>query len=163
MGGDHTSRLRALSMAREAHKGQLDKAGRDYFRFHLIKVARVVVGRGGSNEAVVVAILHDILEDTDVTYRQLVLAFGEVVADAVDDLTRREWETYAGYIERVADVGGLAKEVKIADIIDHLEDVSHIPGSLIERYVTAAVKLGVAEEVLMSGVEGDLFGGLTSV
>ena len=160
---DHTDRLRALGMARAAHKGQVDKAGRDYFRFHLLKVAKLVKERGGSEAAIITAILHDIVEDTDITLVDVLVGFGLDVSDAVDALTRREDETYYDYIDRVVDAGGIAREVKIADVIDHLEDVSHIPGSLIERYVTAAVKLGIAEEVLMSGVEGDLFGGLTSV
>lgn len=147
---DHTGRLRALSMAREAHKGQVDKAGRDYFRFHLIKVAKIVKERGGSDDAVTVAILHDILEDTDVTYRKLALQFGMVITDAVYELTKQPSEKYFQYIDRVVEKGGITVEVKIADTIDHLDDVSHISGSLIERYVKAAIKLGIGEEITMT-------------
>jgi len=141
-------------MAREAHKGQVDKAGKDYFRFHLLKVAKLVRERGGSEDAVIVAILHDILEDTEVTYRKLLLQFGTVIADAVWVLTKLPSEKYFQYIDRVVHVGGLAKEVKIADTIDHLDDTSHISGSLIERYVKAAMKLGIGEEVTMTDLGG---------
>ena len=73
----------ALSIAREAHKGQKDKAGEDYI-FHPVTVALLCDGA----KAKAVALLHDTIEDTDVTYEEIKEALGEEIADAVKLLTQ---------------------------------------------------------------------------
>lgn len=102
-----------VSIAREAHAGQLDKMGRDYFDAHLTPIA------GGaklfSEQAEAAAWLHDVLEDTDVTADQL-LSLGvppEVVA-AVQSVTRRSTESYEQLIERSAS-HSVGKLVKLVD------------------------------------------------
>lgn len=88
-----------------------------------------------SVEAKTVAWLHDMVEDTDVTLKEIRAAFGAKIAAAVDALTRRKGETYFSYVER-AGTDALAREVKVADIEDHLER-GGIPSSLLKRYTKA--------------------------
>ncbi len=112
----------AERFARRAHRGQKDRAGRPYIH-HVRRVAEAAGVRGLGEEAVSVAWLHDVLEDTDTAAADLVEAgFGTRIAETVRLLTRdRDTETYAQYIDRVVSSGNLvAKTVKAADISDHL-------------------------------------------
>jgi (p)ppGpp synthase/HD superfamily hydrolase len=59
----------ARELARRAHRGQQDKAGRDYFEGHLVPIASAAKLFGP--DAVAAAWLHDVLEDTDVTIEDL--------------------------------------------------------------------------------------------
>ena len=86
----------AIKFAFEAHSGQVDKCGIPYV-VHLIVVANEQKTELGT----VVALLHDVLEDTDVTYDMLVERFGQEVADCVNDLTHIKGETYNKYIDRI--------------------------------------------------------------
>ena len=128
---------KASALARIAHAGQVDNAGEDYFKGH---ITRVVCRLAKSKEIVfgdlVLAYLHDIVEDTAVTTPDLyTFGLGSYVND-VNTLTRREDETYADYIYRVSCGSSSARNVKIADLEDHL-DTTEISDSLAERYRNA--------------------------
>lgn len=108
----------AAEFAAKAHAGQLDKQGAKYF-LHVERVAQSLRPRG--ELYVIVGYLHDVLEDTMVTYDNLVGEFGQAVADAVNILTRPKDMTYREYIQRIIDSRDiLAIYVKIADNIDNL-------------------------------------------
>ncbi len=110
----------AYSIAKEAHKGQVDKAGVDYIE-HPKKVASYVQ----TNEEKVVAYLHDIIEDTDVTLDDLRnYGFSEKIIVAVDVLTRKKGQAYQSYLEIVKS-NELAKNVKLADL-RHNSDLSRL-------------------------------------
>jgi len=117
--------MSALDLAAAAHAGQVDKAGQPYID-HPIRVAAHF-----SDETLgVIALLHDVVEDTPVTLERIAQEFGPDVAAEVEALTRREGESYAEFIRRVAQ-RPLARRVKIADLQDNL-DLSRLP-SLSER------------------------------
>ena len=125
----------AKDIATEAHKGQVDKAGRDY-REHLARVASRVSG----DTVTAVAWLHDTLEDTDLDSLDLLIkGVSAYVVRSVRVLTRnRSRYTYLDYIRKIRDSGDAdAIVVKIADLHDHLEDTSSIPDSLVKRYERA--------------------------
>jgi (p)ppGpp synthase/HD superfamily hydrolase len=88
------------------------------------------------------AVLHDVIEDTDVTLADLQIAgYPRPVIDAVDCLTHRDGETYARYIERVA-TDPLATIVKVADLRDNLRNNKSLPPRVdvierIQRYEQA--------------------------
>lgn len=104
-------REKAYYIAKTAHFGQIDKAGNDYFK-HPEKVASMV----DSNDEKIVALLHDVIEDTPITLAFLESAgFNPNILEAVDAITKREKEDYDDYIKRVAD-NPLAKTVKLADM-----------------------------------------------
>lgn len=112
----------ALEIAKKAHKGQVDKANVDYI-FHPITVALLC----SSAKAKAVALLHDTLEDTDVTYDELVNKVGKDVADTVKLLTNDgNRGTYLEYVQSIKDSGNkFAIEVKKADLTMNM-DLSRI-------------------------------------
>ncbi|WP_412066906.1 GTP pyrophosphokinase [Rhizobium sp. SYY.PMSO] len=102
----------AITMAMLAHDGQTDKAGAPYI-FHPIRVASTF-----SDEILqVIAVLHDIVEDTEITLADLDARFPRSVVNAIEVLTRRDDETYKEFIDRVARNPN-ARLVKIADVRD---------------------------------------------
>ena len=105
----------ARDIATEAHKGQTDRLGNPYIE-HVERVAQ-----GFSGGALTVALLHDVIEDSDHTLGSLLDAGVPLdLLPAIDALTRRENETYRSYILRVRD-DHIAKLVKRADLRDHLK------------------------------------------
>jgi (p)ppGpp synthase/HD superfamily hydrolase len=105
----------AFELALAAHAGQTDKAGMAYVGH----VARVCAGVAEAGEAAqVVALLHDVVEDSDVPLARIEADFGPEVARAVDAITRRPGEAPAAYYARVA-ADPLARAVKLADVADN--------------------------------------------
>jgi (p)ppGpp synthase/HD superfamily hydrolase len=127
----------ALQIAVVAHEGQVDKAGEPYID-HPVRIAGMVEGE----DAKVVALLHDVVEDSDVSLDDLAEFFPARIVAAVDAVTRRADETYFEFVARAA-LDPLGKIVKHADVQDHLgpghEDA--IPVSLIKRYRKALAML----------------------
>lgn len=87
----------ALEIATKAHKGQVDKAGVDYIK-HPLKVASMVT----SEKAKIVALLHDVIEDSEYTLEDLRNSdFIEEIVDAVSVLTKPKNMSYNDYLNRV--------------------------------------------------------------
>ena len=108
--------IKARAVAKIAHAGQ--KYGSDdYFERHVSEVAKRVTEAGGSERHIVVAYLHDVVEDTHVTLSDLhALGFSSAIQAAVDALTRRDGESYlTEYIERVL-CNDIATVVKYYDL-----------------------------------------------
>ncbi len=113
----------ALEIAESAHRGQTDKGGAPYI-WHVRRVSAAVEAHGEA--AVAVALLHDVVEDSDWTLARLTAAgFPAEIVAAVDALTRRKGEAYAAFIDRAA-ADPLARVVKIADLRDNM-DMGRIP------------------------------------
>ena len=111
----------ALELAVEKHKNQTDKAGNPYI-LHPLHVMENV----NSKEGKIVAILHDIIEDTDVTEDYLLkIGLSKRIVDAVVALTRSEDIDYQEYIKNLSS-NPLAKEVKLADL-EHNKDLKRLP------------------------------------
>jgi len=107
----------AIKLAVRAHDGQVDKIGDPYI-FHVMRVAASFI-----NEPFLqgIALLHDVIEDSDLTLRDLRdNGVSTVQGLAIDVLTRRKQDTYREYIERVRIVEA-ARLVKIADLRDNLQ------------------------------------------
>jgi (p)ppGpp synthase/HD superfamily hydrolase len=134
MGPTQADLARAIRIAAEAHADQLDKAGRPYI-LHPIRVMQRVHQHGPVAE--IVAVLHDVIEDTAMTLEQLIsLGFGQDVIAGVDAITRREGEDYFDYIERCSrDYIGCI--VKLADLEDNSDPVRAFPGRRLTRYSEA--------------------------
>lgn len=103
----------AKDIARRAHDGQQDKAGRDYFEAHLVPIACAATVFGETVTAA--AWLHDVLEDTNVTADELRrLSVSPPVVSAVESVTRRANESYTQLIER-AGADPVGRFVKLID------------------------------------------------
>ena len=120
----------AYNLASAAHAGQFDYSGVEYIE-HPKAVARIAANIARKESPVfiekvrIVAILHDTVEDTDVTLEQVREIFGDEIADAVDALTKREGEEYHDALLRVA-ANPLARVVKLADMT-HNSDLTRYP------------------------------------
>lgn len=110
----------AKAFATRAHDGQTDKAGLPY-----IAHPQRVAARLDTPEAKVVGWLHDTVEDTPLTVRDIEAAFGPETATAVDAVSRREGEAWSDYLDRVA-ANPIARQVKISDLIDN-SNLQRIP------------------------------------
>ena len=106
----------ALRIAIHAHEGQKDKSGQDYI-MHPIRVAE----RCKNPKAKIVALLHDTIEDTDVTTDYLhQQGFPEEIIEGVLSVTKREGETHEDFVSRAAQ-NPIGREVKLADLEDNMD------------------------------------------
>ena len=92
----------------------------------------------------IVALLHDILEDTEVTYEDLSKALPYDIIDDIFALTRFN-ETYFKYIDRITRNTKRVKIIKYYDILDHLHNKATLKPSLEKRYLKAKE---ILEEVI---------------
>ncbi|RXZ77995.1 GTP pyrophosphokinase [Paenibacillaceae bacterium] len=112
---------KAITLATGMHDGQYDKGGNPY----ILHPLRLML-KCETEEERIVALLHDIVEDTEITleYLQSLNLFSNKVVDAIDCLTRRKSEKYDEFIYRVK-TNELATKIKILDIEDNM-DVSRL-------------------------------------
>lgn len=135
---------KAFLVAARAHAGQVDKSGEPY----ILHPIRVAFNYGLTNiEEMMTALLHDVIEDTPVTYAEIYAQFGQEIADAVASVSRGyinsgtgemvfketpgyEKEVYIDFIRR-AGKHPIGRAVKIADLRDNLspERMNHLPPS----------------------------------
>ena len=111
---------KAIKIAEFAHDGQVDKAGKPY-----IGHPKRVMNNVETVEEKIVAVLHDAVEDSDLTLEDLKVAgFSEPIVDAIAAITKIDGEKRNDYFSRVMD-NKIALRVKIADMTDNM-DVSRI-------------------------------------
>lgn len=127
----------ALAIARKAHAGQVDKAGVDYIQHPLYVASQVK-----TEQEKAIALLHDVLEDSDITVADL-LAYGlsNKVVTAVQTLTKKKGQSYQEYLEKVKS-NNLARVVKLADLkhnsdLSRLKTVSNTDYERVEKYKNA--------------------------
>ena len=119
----------ARALATKAHEGQTDKAGLPYIT-HPERVAL----RMESPELQVIGWLHDTVEDTTLTVKDIAERFGPETAASVDAISRRDGEKWSDYLDRVA-ANPMARQVKISDLIDNsnLSRIPHVTLKDVER------------------------------
>lgn len=137
---------KAMILAAKGHMGQMDKGGHPY----ILHPVRVML-QCKTIEEKTVAMLHDLLEDTDYTEQDLRKeGFSEEVIEAVVCLTKTEEEAYPDYIERICG-NKLAARVKLADLTDNM-DLNRLPGltpkdfQRLEKYLRAKIRVEQALE-----------------
>jgi hypothetical protein len=107
---------RAVAIAERQHAGQVDKAGRAY-----IDHPKRVMAAMETDAERIVAILHDVIEDGDVTLAQLAdEGFPPYLLAALDAVTKRAGETYEDFVARAA-LDPIGRRVKIADLRDNAD------------------------------------------
>jgi GTP diphosphokinase / guanosine-3',5'-bis(diphosphate) 3'-diphosphatase len=111
---------RAIALAAKAHAGQVDKAGQPYILHPLRVMLRVT-----TEEERIAAVLHDVVEDTPITFEELqAQGFSESVVDAVRALTKLPGEGRMAAAERAA-ANPISLTVKLADNAENM-DISRI-------------------------------------
>ena len=119
---------RAIAIAANAHAGQTDKAGVAYI-LHPLRVMLMLETEAER----IVGVLHDVVEDTAVTYEDLrVAGFTEEILAALDSVTRRDDEDYEAFVLR-AGQNPIGRRVKLADLKDN-SDLSRIPSPTEKDY-----------------------------
>lgn len=136
----------ALKVSFEAHKNQVDHSGTPYV-YHPYHLAEQMT----DETTTCIALLHDVVEDTDITLAQLrEMGFPDIVVEAVGVLTREHGVPYQEYIKRVKS-NPLARIVKLADLehnsdMSRLQEIDERSKSLAKRYEKARACLMEANE-----------------
>lgn len=128
----------ARKRATRLHADQFRRDGVTPYIEHPAKVAEIVEKLGGDEDEIVVAWLHDTLEDTDATFEDLSVDFGKTVADAVLALTHLEGESYPDAIIRAGE-NRISRRVKIADNLANLSDSPS--RNQVKKYSASLIKL----------------------
>jgi len=138
---------RAIALASEAHVEQREKSGAPYIMHPLRLMLRMQ-----TEAEMIVAVLHDVVEDTPWTLDQLrAEGFPDEIIQAIDCVTRRLDETYEQFVDRARD-NAIARKVKLADLEDNM-DLRRLPdltAKSLERmkeYHDAWLSLRAAERV----------------
>ena len=136
---------KAMRVMFDAHKDDTDKSGVPYV-FHPFHVAEQM----DDEVSTVVALLHDVVEDTDVTFDDLrAMGFSEEVLTALDYMTHREDVPYLDYVRRIRE-NPIAVKVKLADLAHNsdptrFDRMTEAEERRAEKYRTA-VKILCGEE-----------------
>ncbi len=114
------STKKALCLCFEAHKKQKDKSGMPYV-FHPFHLAEQMQ----TEETTVVALLHDVIEDTNLTFDDLRKeGFSEPIIEAIGLLTHEKGVDYKAYVKKIKE-NPIARAVKLADL-KHNSDLSRL-------------------------------------
>jgi len=129
---------RAIMIASIAHAGQKDKAGKPYILHPLRVMLTVASDKNATDEHKIVAVLHDVIEDTYVQEQQLrENGFSEDIINAIKSVTKIEGESRIDAAKRTK-LNAIGRVVKLADLKDNM-DLSRIEN------ITAKDLLRVAE------------------
>ena len=134
---------KAIEIAVQAHRGAIDKSGSPYILHPL-----AVMHNLDTDDEKIVAVLHDVVEDTEWTFEKLLgEGFSVTVVDALRSVTKQDdGEDYFDFIQR-AKKNPLGRRVKIADI-RHNMDVTRIK-VLSDKDVTRLNKYKKSLEILI--------------
>ena len=132
---------RAIEIAVSAHKEQVDKAGKPY----ILHPLRLMFKMQTENE-MIAAVLHDVVEDTDWTIEKLEAeGFDEEVITAIELLTHDKKVPYKKYIEAIK-TNKIALKVKLADLEDNM-DIKRIAHPKFKDYARLAEYLKYYNEL----------------
>lgn len=135
---------KAIYFAKEYHAGQLRKSGEPFYS-HPLEVAYIVSDYSLKTEVIVTSILHDILEDTEVTASMLAEAFNLRIAEMVDRLTRDRPDRIKLSVEQVLRNAWVQNDkevvlIKIIDRIHNIRTVNYLAPEKQKKQVTETIK-----------------------
>lgn len=151
---------RAFELCVSAHKGQYRKSKEEFY-FHPYSVAKIIVGLGMDSESIAAALLHDVVEDTDIEIDQIKSMFGADVALIVDGVTKIGRIQYISREQQQAEslrkmLIAMGKDIrviiiKLADRLHNMRTIDSLPDQkqrdkaleTIEIYAPIAHRLGI--------------------
>jgi len=154
--------LSAIGLSKSAHHGQLRQSGEAYVT-HPIAVARILTSLHLDTQAIIAALLHDVVEDTDITAEHIAAQFGKPVADIVEGLSKLDKLQFETVADAQAEnfrkmLMAMARDVrviliKLADRLHNMrtlesmsrEKSSRIARETMEIYAPIANRLGLNE------------------
>lgn len=115
---------RAYNFAKEAHKDQFRKSGEPYFS-HCEAVYKILKDEWGveDEDCLVAALLHDTVEDTNITLEQIKTEFGDVVGNLVSGVTKLKSSTDRETLKKVLDRSYIDPRVAIIKLADRLHNM----------------------------------------
>ncbi len=132
---------KALKLCFDAHKDQVDKSGMPYV-FHPFHLAEQMK----DEQSTIVALLHDIIEDTEYTLDDLkTMGFNEDILEAISLMTHKDGVPYMDYVAKIK-TNPIAKTVKLADLrhnsdMTRLEVITQKDQERVEKYLAAILLL----------------------
>jgi len=124
---------KALEFASVRHKGQLDDQGRPYFFAHIIQVHSILKDVTDDEAVLCAGILHDVIEDTDTTYEEVLHEFNKEIADLVQELTFQGDKQTGRHFPVLH--SRRAVMVKFADRLSNLSRMGDWPGDWQQDYL----------------------------
>ena len=107
---------KAITIACEAHQGQSSINGEPY----ILHPLRLLI-KAKSNEERIIAILHDVIEKTNISLLDLKnKGFDQNIISSIDSLSRRRNESYIEYIERLMQ-NKISVKIKLLDLVDNIK------------------------------------------
>ena len=159
---DMKSIVKAYSFARDAHDGQYRNSGDNFF-IHPFNVALILADLNMDTSTIIAGLLHDVIEDTDVTYETIDEEFGVQIADLVDGVTKLKKLQYKTKQENQAEnlrkmVLAMAEDirviiVKLADRLHNMRTLEYMNDEkrkekaleTLEIYAPLAHRLGISK------------------
>ncbi|MGV3278403.1 RelA/SpoT family protein [Rickettsiales bacterium LUAb2] len=172
--------LDALEFAKEAHKNQSRQSGQEYI-IHPVAVASIVVDCLNDTASVIAALLHDVVEDTEINHKIIEKKFGKEVASLVEGMTKlnkinfrtetqAKTENFRKFIISISnDIRILV--IKLADRLHNMQTIQFISDpnkqkriilETLEIYVPLAERIGIAqikdelEDLSFNALHGDV-------
>ena len=111
----------ALDFATEAHKGQMCDSGKGYMEDHILPVVNLLKQITKERDIITAGYLHDILEDTSITYDELKTKFGICVAELVKEVTNKQIYGVKDFFPNL-----VSKKAIIIKFADRLQNLSRM-------------------------------------
>jgi GTP pyrophosphokinase len=158
---------RALKFSSSAHRGQKRMSGEEFVS-HSIAVATILVGQLLDTTSIAAALLHDVVEDSEVSVDDIAVEFGAEVAGLVDGLTKishlmfrsRAEEQVENYRKLLLSIAKDARVIiiKLADRLHNMRTLEHLPADRQERIATETREIyaPLAHRFGMAGAKAEL-------
>ncbi|MCI8310062.1 MAG: HD domain-containing protein [Clostridia bacterium] len=124
---------KCIEYMKNKHNGQKRKHGTPYYE-HPLSVSNILKEKGFSKEYQIVGLFHDLLEDTNTTYEEILEITNKEIADAVKLLTKETGYNMKEYISKIKE-NNIARMVKLADRIHNLSEAHLASYEFQQRYI----------------------------
>src|SRR5712671_4836913 len=154
-------------MSAQAHRGQKRQSGDDYVS-HSVAVATILAEQQMDSVTIAAALLHDVVEDSDVSVEDIRRTFGPEVAELVDGLTKLSTLTFRSSVEEQAEnyrklLLSVAKDarviiIKLADRLHNMRTLEHLDDERQRRIAmeTREIYAPLAHRFGMAGMKAEL-------
>ena len=127
-----------IEYIKEKHKNQKRKQGTPYY-LHPVEVSKILEKKGFSKDYQIAGLFHDLLEDTDTTFEEILQISNMEIAEAVRLVTKENGYIMEEYMKRISE-NKMAKMVKLADRIHNLSETIYTSRDFQERYIKETEK-----------------------